>query len=515
VVLHSGIPNSIMTNIRKHLFQKQRWLLSLLLFSLTFEFMACGAADIQSAKAYRQRRDYVRADEMLQKALKEDPTNDEAWYLYVVNLYDLKQYEKISTVIDSAMLYSTAHRGELQDIKHNTWIELYNGGLGAYNANPESKEAQQAAIGYLESARQLAPDQPETYDLLASIYYAAGDTAKAVDTYSQELNSVSASHQQGLAMGLMLRMKPADVERTIGGAPARIQTVPISGSDSSMIYIYPSKQAYIYFERAPKAPRDWQLTGWRITPVEFQGLQPLRVSEDAYMLVANNYYQQGLKDMAAGNKDAAATQFDKAIPLLMTLQQIDPSNDFAANAIPDIYTRLGRTEKAKQEYEKMLSEHPSKQTYVAYGLLQMKSQDYDGAIASFQKALDLDPNYEAALYDIAAAYKNSARIDQDSKDPKKIPGMKVKMQKSTEFFERLHAINRTDYTALSNLAENYLFLSQKDKAVGLISEMEAMKNSDAAKDPIFWETLGRLYARADRAKDSEAAFKQADTLKNH
>jgi tetratricopeptide (TPR) repeat protein len=504
-----------MKYIRNILLEKQRWLLGMLLFSLTFEFVACGAADIQSAKAYRQRRDYVRADEMLQKALKEEPTNDEAWYLYIVNLYDLKQFEKLSTQIDTAMLYSTTHRNELQDVKRSTWIELYNGGLGAYNANPESKEAQQAAIGYLESARQLAPEQPETYDLLAQIYYTAGDTAKAVETYSQELNSVSASHQQGLGMGLMLKMNPAAVERTIGGAPARTQMVAIGANDSAMIYVYPSKQAYVYFERAPKAPRDWQLTGWRITPVEFQGLQPLRISVDAYTLVANSYYQQGLRSLAAGNKDAASTEFDKAIPLLMALQQIDPSNDFAAQAIPDIYMRLNRTEKARQEYEKVLADHPSMNNYVAYGSLLLKAQDFPGAIGAFQKALDIDPNFEPALFDIAAAYKNWARADQDLKDPKKTADIKSKIEKSAQFFERLHTVNKTDYSALSNLAENYLVLNQKDKAVALISELEAMKNGNAANDPTFWETLGRLYARADRAKDSEAAFKHADELSHH
>src|SRR5205823_369518 len=117
----------------------------------------CGAADIQSAKLYRSNRDYSRANTMLEKAIKEDPTGDEAWYLYAQNLYDLREYEKIATIIDTAMLYASTHRGELQALKHNTWIQLYNGGLNTYNANPESKEAQQAAIGYLEAARKLEP----------------------------------------------------------------------------------------------------------------------------------------------------------------------------------------------------------------------------------------------------------------------------------------------------------------------------------------------------------------------
>src|SRR5438876_3240092 len=143
----------------------------------------------------------------------------------------------------------------------------------------------------------------------------------------------------------------------------------------------------------------------------------------------------------------------------MTLQQIDPSDEFAAQAIPDIYSRLEKTEKAKQEYERILAEHPSKAMYVSYGTLLMKANDYQGAVNAYEKALALAPNDEAALFDIAAAYKNWAAADQ--KVNAKNPAYKAELEKSTEYFERLHAINKTDAAALENLAENYDILQKK------------------------------------------------------
>jgi tetratricopeptide (TPR) repeat protein len=398
-------------------------------------------------------------------------------------------------------------------LKHNTWIELFNGGLGAYNANPESHEAQQAAVGYLESARELAPDQPETYDLLGNIYLEGlHDTSKAVEVFTQELNNVGPSHQQGVAMGLMLNQAPAAVQRAIGGAPARISTVPIGGSDSAMVYVYPSKQAYIYFEHPPKAPTDWKVTGWRMTPNEVAGLQPLRVSENAYLFVANNYYQRGLADLTRHDTNAAAVEFDKAIPLLMTLQQIDPSNETAAQFIPDMYVKLNRTEKAKSEYQKLVAAHPTKEGYVNYGMLLLNAQDYASATAQFQKALELEPNYPSALYDLAATYRNWAKTDQDAKRTK---DAFAHLQTSTEYFEKLHAINRHDYDVIGQLFDSYKLLHQKDKAVALLAEMEGWKNSDAANDSAYWQLMGQLYAFTDHAKDSEAAFKRADELSHH
>ncbi len=456
-----------------------RTLLLAVLTTFAFEFAGCGAADVQSAKLYRQRRDYITADKMLNKAITEDPTNDEAWYLYAENLNDLKEYEKIATIIDTAMLYSTTHREELQVLRHNTWIQLYNGGLGAYNANPDSKEAQQSAIAYLESAQKLEPDQPETYELLGQVYYSAGDTTKGLANYLAEINQVSASYDQGVTMGLMLHANTDAVERAIGGAPAKKQTVSI-GTDSALIYIYPSKQTYVYFERTVKPPHAWELTGWRVTSSDAEGMQPVRVSTQSYEFVANDYYQKGLAAQKSGNKADMTAKFEKAIPLLMTLQQIDPSNDFAAQAIPDIYTRMERTEKAKQEYERILADHPSKEMYISLGTLLMKSNDYQGSITAYQKALALAPTDESALYNIAAAYKNEAAADQKSD---KKAEYKNELQQSTDYFEKLRAINKSDAATLMNLVENYDILGQKDKVISLVTDLEATQKHRIGKFP--------------------------------
>jgi tetratricopeptide (TPR) repeat protein len=304
-------------------------------------------------------------------------------------------------------------------------------------------------------------------------------------------------------------MKPDAVQRAIGGAPART-FIARMGQDSAMVYVYPSKQAYVYFVKATKPPYPWELTGWRIGATEAEGEQPMPVSATPYEIVANDYYQKGLAALARGDKSAATTLFDKAIPLLMTLQQIDPTDDFASQAIPDIYTRLERTDKAKQEYERILAEHPSRLMYVNYGTLLMKAQDFQNSVNAFEKALALKPDDESALFDIAAAYKNWAAADQ--KAGKKTE-YKTELDKSTDYFERLRAINKTDPAMLENLAENYDILGKKDKSISLISEFEALKGTDVANSPDYWEWLAKLYARANRSADSEAAYKKADAIK--
>src|SRR5205085_11784773 len=110
-----------------------RQILFLTLFVLTFQFLGCGGADLQSAKLYRDQHNWRKADEMLLQALKADPTGDEIWALYVQNLYDLNQYEKIAEVIDTARLYAIKNRLTVEIVRHNTWVELFNGGASAFN----------------------------------------------------------------------------------------------------------------------------------------------------------------------------------------------------------------------------------------------------------------------------------------------------------------------------------------------------------------------------------------------
>ncbi|HEY3876168.1 MAG TPA: tetratricopeptide repeat protein [Candidatus Kapabacteria bacterium] len=488
----------------------RKTLLLTLLTTLALQMAGCGAADVQSAKLYRQRRDYPQADKMLLKAIQEDPTNDEAWYLYAENLNDLKQFEKIASIIDTAMLYSTTHRAELQVLRHNTWIELYNGGLGAYSANPDSKDAQQAAMGYLESAQKLEPEQPETYELLGQVYYSAGDTAKGIANYLEEINQVSAGYNQGITMGLMLNMKPDEAQHAMGGAPSKQSIVPINNTDSAMIYVYSNKQTYVYFEREQKPPHNWHLTGWRVTSSDVDGMQPIQVSTQSYEFVANDYYQKGLAAQRAGNKTESDEQFEKAIPLLLTLQQIDPSNEFASQAIPDIYTRMERLDKAKQAYETILTNHPSKDMYISYGTLLLKSNDYQGAITAYQKALALAPNDESALFNLGATYKNMAAADQKANKKTEYTS---ELQQSTDYFEKLHAVNRNDPNVLMNLVENYDILGKKDKVISLVSDLEALKSTDIAQTHQYWDLLARVYARANRSADAQTAYKKSDELK--
>ena len=75
---------------------------------------------------------------------------------------------------------------------------------------------------------------------------------------------------------------------------------------------------------------------------------------------------------------------------------------------------------------------------------------------------------------------------------------------------------RNDHTALPGFEQDdYIAPARFDSRPwpGIITEFESLKNTDIANTPDYWEWLAKLYARAHRSADSEAAYKKADTLK--
>ena len=485
-----------------------RLALVLAIIGFSVQYIGCGGAEITSAKLHRKNHNYVKANEMLLKGLAADPHSDEGWALYVVNLYDLQNFEKIAEVIDTARLYAIVNRPMVEDVRHNTWIYLYNKGDSVFQVNPESKEQQQSAIYLLESAKKVAPDQPETYEALGNVYLAAADTQKAMATYEEALKQVRSSHEQGVALGLLLKMSPQAVEQAVGGTPSKKVYSILSNGDSIMIYSYRSNDGYFYFERAVKSPRNWQLTGWRFTTTEAVGFQPMRISTQTYLALAGYYYNQGNMQLPA-NKGKAEDYFNKVVPLLISVQRLDPSDENASNIIPDIYAKLDQPDKAKSMYKKMLAEHPSKQLYASYGAVLLRSNDFQGGVEAYESALKIDPAFQNALYNLGVAYQNWA-ADIQKKDKK--ADVKPQLQKAVGYYEQSHSLDAKEYSTLSNLYTLYDVLGDKDKKDKALRDLEALKSTDVAKDKWYWNTMMKIYATNKNAKAADEAMKMYDSL---
>ena len=68
-----------------------------------------------------------------------------------------------------------------------------------------------------------------------------------------------------------------------------------------------------------------------------------------------------------------------------------------------------RWDRAKEVYAEAVEREPdNKLFHYNYGTLLLEAEEYDGAIKHFQAAVDLDPEYSVAFYNLGATYVNKA-----------------------------------------------------------------------------------------------------------
>ena len=144
------------------------------------------------------------------------------------------------------------------------------------------------------------------------------------------------------------------------------------------------------------------------------------------------------------------------------------------------------------------------------GIKLLKEGKADEAIAEFQKAVQLDPNYTPARQNLGYAYDRQGRseeamvhyqkaVELDPKSPVVYNNLGVLYDKERRYdeamaeFEKALRVNPGDATALKNLEtakKNKAFIEEREKAIA--QAQKAVENNP--KDPRSAYNLARLYA---------------------
>lgn len=102
------------------------------------------------------------------------------------------------------------------------------------------------------------------------------------------------------------------------------------------------------------------------------------------------------------------------------------------------------------------------------------------AVLDYEKAIEYDPSYEEALYNLGALYYNQglelsrsvATEVETSAELKK--GMESNYRKAAEYFERVVALNPSDAQTLGSLKQIYVVLEEYEKAGIVKKKLDAL-----------------------------------------
>lgn len=217
-----------------------------------------------------------------------------------------------------------------------------------------------------------------------------------------------------------------------------------------------------------------------ITPLE--KLVNIGTSPEAFAMLGQIYTEKGnqLMDNYKVSKNPtdsvqAFENFNKAIEVLEKGRTKYPDDGEILLRISNAYIAANKLDVAMSAFKEGVEKEPSNKFYrYNYGVLLLNADNYPEAEKQFKAAIEIDPDYTNAVYNLAVTYiRWGAKIREE---------MEEKGEVSDAYKEKFNA-------AIPYL-EKYLAVNPKE--------------------PTIWELLGKVYANLGMKEKSEEAFNKAD-----
>ena len=138
---------------------------------------------------------------------------------------------------------------------------------------------------------------------------------------------------------------------------------------------------------------------------------------------ANNEPENFAAQMNAGDMYAQIGRYDKAFEFYQKGVALKP-DDFQANVqLANAYFDSRQFENAEKYYAKALEINPADvnaRTDLGTTFVERQNPDFARAVTEFQKALEIDPNHEPTLYNLAVAYNRMNESENAKKTLSKL-----------------------------------------------------------------------------------------------
>ena len=156
--------------------------------------------------------------------------------------------------------------------------------------------------------------------------------------------------------------------------------------------------------------------GFVSLPLPVQSLPVNAIAQVNSPSTAQDFLDQGVKQLQQGNLEAAINNFNEAIRLNPNYAQAYGNRGIA-------YSRLQQYEKALADYNQYIRFNPnSAEAYYNRATLYDKLGDYEKAIADYDRAIRLNPNFSQAISNREIAYNNQFPQQQPpNSNPAKVP----------------------------------------------------------------------------------------------
>jgi tetratricopeptide (TPR) repeat protein len=376
------------------------------------------ASPLQKAEGLIQQGLFEQAKKIIEDELQLNPSSVEAYNLMGIVYTDEKDYAHATDSFQQALRLapnSTKTRNNLGSLyvtqqKLDLAEEQFTKVLRVAPADPEANYnlgllllAKGTPVAAIQHFRRVRPPTVETRFNLVRAYFQAGKTAEALKT-AREL---SAAHKQDVqlhfTLGLLLatakQYKSAQLELEQANAlqPETFEILHNLGQAYLRGREY--TKADLALNRALKLKPDSAETLYLLAQVYSEQARPVDALD---LLVRAHKLAPQNTDVIFFLARVSMTQnyFEDAIPLLESGLKIAPQRADLHAALGESYFMAGKTERAIEEFQKLIELDPSARSNAFMGLSYRHLGRFDEALKYFEEGRKQDPHNTSCLFNI-------------------------------------------------------------------------------------------------------------------
>ena len=265
---------------------------------------------------------------------------------------------------------------------------------------------------------------------------------------------------------------PTQYDKALENFNTAIAMVP----DSSSTY-YVAALAYYAKKDLPNAKKMLEQT-----------LQKNQQAADAAKFLGQIEYQAASEAYARGDTAAAQAELMKAAAAFEVTYKADPNNSENITNLIDVYDRTKQSDKAMKLTTEAIARDPNNKVYrYASGVFLLKQDKFAESTEQFKKAIEIDPTYTDATYNLGVAYLNW--------------GVSMKEESDKKMEEAAAKGNK-------NFKEDLSYKEKYKEAVPYLEKAAELRADDA----LLWQQLGKIYMNLNMKEKAEQAFAKYDQI---
>jgi tetratricopeptide (TPR) repeat protein len=220
---------------------------------------------------------------------------------------------------------------------------------------------------------------------------------------------------------------------------------------------------------------------------------------------AENAFNKYLSTKNESDSLESMAHYQNAIQVLEEGLKSHAGDGVLTSLLFNAYISTGKRDFAMKQAEEAVQKRPNdKFANYNYATMLLEMKDFANAAKYFEKALELDPNYESAIYNLAATYINWGVSVREKEEQEQISGKTFKkyFQSALKYLEKMSELQPSDYKIWERLGQVYANIGEKDKAAHAFANSDLLKQGIELKIGMSEKEVLNLLGKPDKIVDS-------------